>query len=86
VKDQGYEDWSSMVLRRYLNTIQSEYNSFEIPRHHMTKERLKMVENSRIRAPSHAPCAWTRAGSVVCLFFKPFFCEENPIFTLLIPM
>jgi hypothetical protein len=107
VKDRRYEDWNSMVLRRYLNTIQVNKICLKFQGITWRKNAWKMVENCRIRtggvascapahgtmcpcawdnipcclmhpcAPSHAPCAWTRARSVVCLFSKPFFVKKT---------
>jgi hypothetical protein len=49
VKDQGYEDWRSMVPQRCLNTIQSEENSFQVPRVSIQKNDKKQDEKARFR-------------------------------------
>jgi len=61
MKDQGYEGWSSMVLRRYLKTIQSAENSFEVSRHCKMEEYVekgrKMLSTHRRGCLKH-PYAW----------------------------
>nr|ABN05983.1 hypothetical protein MtrDRAFT_AC149204g21v2 [Medicago truncatula] len=43
-----------MILRRFLKTIQSEENSFQVPRSFQTEERSKTQEFTREGLP-HAP-------------------------------
>jgi len=50
VKDRGYEEWKSMILRRFLKTIQVGKNSTQVPRHFKIEERLKKDENYKFRA------------------------------------
>jgi len=48
VKDWGYEDWRTMVLRRPLNTIQSKKKN-QFPKHCKMEERSKKDKNYKIR-------------------------------------
>jgi len=41
MKDQGYEDWRLMVLKRFLKTIQVVDNSSHIRGHFKTEEHSK---------------------------------------------
>jgi len=57
------EDWRSMILKRYLNTMQSEENSFQVPKHYKTEERSKNGRKLQNSHPGYClirPC--TRQG------------------------
>jgi len=56
-----------------LKTIQSEENSFQVPRSLETKERLKTGrkhKKSYQRGCLRRPCTWRRVKNPFCLFFK----------------
>jgi len=57
-----------MIFRRFLNTIQSEEKSFEIPKNHKTEGRAKIAEIAPEGLP-HAPlrmrpCAPVHRGAL----------------------
>lgn len=68
MKDQWYDVWRSMVLRRFLKTIQDKKNSFRVSRSFQTEERSKAgskCKNSHLEVASCASrlqaihhCTW----------------------------
>jgi len=58
MKDRWYEVWRSMVLKRFLKTIQVWEYSSQVPRHFKTKERSKKIwKTAKIASEllAHAP-------------------------------
>jgi hypothetical protein len=73
-----YDDWSSIVFRRSLKTIQVEENSFQIPRHFKTEERSKKrrkLQNSERNYWLMRPCTWTMRP---CVWGSLGYCLMTP--------